>query len=64
MPSKRSIKNKPEDMSKDRIQSFLETIARPVSLKEMKKYLGVEKKGNCKFIKRYGKGRPGGQSKK
>ena len=30
-------------MSKNRIKSFLETIARPVSLKEMKKYLSVSK---------------------
>ncbi len=38
-------------MSKDKIQSFLEAIARPVSLKEMKKYLGVEKKEMVSLLK-------------
>lgn len=51
MPTKRFINNKSEDMSKDKIQSFLEAIARPVSLKEIKKYLGVEKKEMVSLLK-------------
>ncbi len=51
MPTKRLLNNKREDVSKDRIQSFLETIARPVSLKEMKKYLDVEKKELVSLLK-------------
>lgn len=38
-------------MSKDGIQIFLETIARPVSLKEVQKYLGVNKREIANLLK-------------